>query len=389
MGDFYGHNTAQFVPQYDWIASLGIDLADRIAKYPQQKMEYEKMQLFNDAIKEGQVTNGQVYSEVSAFVQDIPDDEFSDAFNMDKSTFLKIAKPGKVEGPEYNTRIVKALEGYNKIAARKRIQQAIGDIEARSQGKVTPDTEVDKMGVYKEGMTPETLQAIGAKGTADKGPVTPTEVEAIGQKYGVTKEQLGPQMQTAEAEQYARQMGKFVPGQTQAQTYKAIGEQPVKGMEGPIKAQQTANQIAINKRLEAAAAQKALNDAERNRIASWRASIQQNRLTSDERRDILKSQSKNEVDRLNIELKIKALETNLKTNSGKTDPNTFMPLISQEDTQSFLEELNELKFQLKDLQDINSDYEGLLKEKGGTVTTRPGAQPTPTKKSKFVIKSVR
>lgn len=150
---------------------------------------------------------------------------------------------------------------------------------------------------------------------------------------------------------------------------------------GPVKeiggAMQTTQQVAANKRLEAVAAQRAANDAERNRIASWRATIQQNRLTSDERRDILKSQSKNEVDRLQLSLKIKALETDIRSKTGKTDPNTFQPLISQEDAQSTYDELNELTFQLKDLEEINRDYEGLLKEKGGTATTRPGVQSAP------------
>jgi len=138
----------------------------------------------------------------------------------------------------------------------------------------------------------------------------------------------------------------------------------------------TEKDIMTQKRLEDAARMREKNNAERNRIAAWRAAIANNKMTSDERLKIMKAKSDNEVDALDLELKIKKLETDLKTKANKTDPVTFQPMMSQEEMSNSLEELKQLRTDLVVLEDFRSEYDGLIKEKGGIRPSPRPVQPT-------------
>jgi hypothetical protein len=128
--------------------------------------------------------------------------------------------------------------------------------------------------------------------------------------------------------------------------------------------------IEKNKILRETAQQRADAAVERNRISMWKATLQQRKLNSDERREILKAQSKNETDRLKLDIAITRIQKDLKEKAGKVDPNTLRPLITEDETTAMFDRLEELKTNMSELKDINMDYEGLLVEKGGTRTNQ-------------------
>jgi hypothetical protein len=375
MGDFYGHNVAEFVPSFSWIDTLGKDLS----AIP------EAMQVEKD-LNDGRISNDQIYTGVVNMVKDIPDDEFEKSFEMPKQTFLSYAKPAKNEKPDmYLARSAKLTEKGNKALIDKKGYKAyLDEITNRNAAY-----EEGIGGPVSEGMKPADAMAIqGLGNTKPPTPISPTEVTGIGIEHGVSADKMAPQVQAATEQQYKQQMGGFKEGQTQSQFLSGVSGIPTEPTREFSKTLQTDQQKASNKRLEDANRQRAEAAAERNKIARWRAAIQQGTATADQRREILDSQAKLEVKKLELQIRVKALQNILTEKAGKTDPGTYLPLISQEEEASAKQELALLMADMREWEDINTDYEGLLKEKGGTVTTR-NTKSEPVKKSKFVIKSVK
>jgi hypothetical protein len=208
-------------------------------------------------------------------------------------------------------------------------------------------------------------------------PETPTDVYQRGADLGITET---PEFKSDYQRQQDVEAGlMYQPGTgrgTYASDAAAAGIDPSQGAAKEIGGTlMTEKDIAVQDRLKSAAEDRNRIAEERNRIAAQRARIaglraamQQRKLASDERRQILRDQSKNETDRLRLEVQINKLQKDIKEKAGKVDPATYQPLISKEDEEAMFNQLEDLKVNLNELKDIGSDYEGLLSEKGGTVT---------------------
>lgn len=206
---YYGYEAGRYTPDYSFIALAG----QQLSKIP------EVVEL-DAALKERKVTNNDTYSALELAANGIDDDEFQSAFGMDKQSWLKLARPGKNEKPEmYAVRSVKLLEPYQKVISKQNIGKAVAEIQAKNapygEAVAGPLSEGTPMGDI------EAVQRLGG-GEAPQA-ATPAEIGAIGQKYGVSPEQLAPQMKEAETAQTRSQLGKVDPRGTRFEGYQAIG----------------------------------------------------------------------------------------------------------------------------------------------------------------------
>ena len=386
---FYGYDTARFIPNFSWIAMTGKDLS----AIP-QAMQVER------EINEGRIENDDIYQSLMAISDSIEDDgEFERAFKMPREQFMKFAKPGKSEKPGmYMARAYKLSEsGNNYLAAQKGVQQVVDEINTRTTQVSDYQRRLEGIGGQEAiaaeeqqlegpGMGPPQIEGPTKRELVgdEPKPYTPEEVVSIGQKYGVAGKQLTPQIAEAVKTQYKQQMGTYEPGQTRSEFIVGIGDVPTDPTKEFSKTLPTEKDIMTDERLRLIAQQKANAAAERDKIKRWAVSIRGRKATSDERRRILADQSKNEVNRLKLEIKIKDLQTEIRTKAGKTDPSTFQPLLSPQEEENAWNALESLKRNLTELNEINQDYEGLLRQKGGTETTKNPKKP---KKSTTDIKS--
>ena len=263
-----------------------------------------------------------------------------------------------------------------KYLGKKKAMQEISARRAPAQ-----QAQEEYTGAIREGMDPEFARSMR---TFDRPvPPTPYDVAEIGQKYNVSPEELGPQIQGAQAD-YQRQESMetgaaYSPAGTRAE-YLAGEYAAGRGGEASQKiasAIPTEKDIMTQKRLEETARQREKYQTERNRIAGWRAAISQNKLTSDERLKIMNAKANNETDRLGLEIKIKKLENDLKSKANKTDPVTYQPMMTPEQVDATMEEIKQLRTNLSILEDFRGEYDGLIKEKGGIRPVTP-AQPKAT-----------
>ena len=208
-------------------------------------------------------------------------------------------------------------------------------------------------------------------------PKTSEDMYAEGQRLGITET---PEFKSDYQRQQDIEAGMmYKPKQTRGEYLSqgaASGLDITQGAAGKLGGTlMTEKDIATNKRLEETARQREKYQTERNRIAGWRAAISQNKLTSDERLKIMNAKANNETDRLGLEIKIKNLETDLRNKANKTDPMTFQPMMTPEQVDASMEEIRQLRTNLSILEDFRSEYDGLIKEKGGIKPVAP-EQPT-------------
>jgi hypothetical protein len=353
MGDFYGHNVAAFVPSFSWIDTLGKDLS----AIP------EAMQVEKD-LNEGRISNDQIYTGVVNMVKDIPDDEFEKSFEMPKQTFLSYAKPAKNEKPDmYLARSAKLTEKGNKALIDKKGYKAYLD-------------EITKRNAAYE----QHVQAIGAEGQPDfvgpsrtmmanpPTPLSPTEVTGIGIEHGVSADKMAPQVQAATEQQYRQQMGGFKEGQTQSQFLSGVSGIPTEPTKEFSKTLQTDQQKAANKVKEDALLVKQKMHDDNLRLRNRVANLQQQKITSDERRQIITDKAKNEATIAALNIKIAGIK------SGMAKTKDEYGAVNQEMMNQSTTELSDLLEQVEVLNDNTDLYSRLLKEKDaphGGIVTRP------------------
>ena len=357
---FYGYDPGQYVKNFDWLRDLGKDVASiPVAVQAQQE------------INEGKIQNEDIYSGVTQIAGKLSDEEFESSYGMNKDTFLKMAKPGKSEKPEmYFPRIFKMTEKGNAvISAKKGYQSFIDELSTP-----TPEMEEAK-GFIGEGGTPEEYQSIMGKGVPTAPSRTPQDIMSIGQKHGMSTEQVTPEVQKATAAQTSEQLGKINSDMTRVEGYKAIGGDVTPVAEKAIGTLMSEKDIITNKRLTEASNAKALSDIEKIKIAKWKAANQQRKLTNDERREIKDSKIRAMSIRDKLLVNIKSIEAGL-TKSNKD----VIGGIDQESLKKDIDALESLRISLDNWDDDILEYDLLIKEKGGiTPQTKPVSKPTKRK----------
>lgn len=209
MGDFYGYNSAVFLPSYGFIP----EAAAQLQKIP----EYVR---YEQAIREGKLKTGQIYEAVSGELSEVDDEEFKNHFKMDKNTFMKMLRPDRKELEEpgqYTLRVAKAMEPYKDVLAKQNYLTAKNQIE---MGGNTPQEIGQIGGLQSEG----TYNQLADAGIAPQRKMaTPEQIADIATQNNVPMDKFQGQMTEAINRRTGEQIGKINSGMTQIEGYGAIG----------------------------------------------------------------------------------------------------------------------------------------------------------------------
>lgn len=146
-----------------------------------------------------------------------------------------------------------------------------------------------------------------------------------------------------------------------------------KPMEQIVSAFPTQKDVMTNERLKLAAEQRIAAQKEKLNIDRWKAVLQQRKLTNDERRQIKDSKIKAMTQRDRLLLQIKNIESSL-AKANKTDK-WGEPVLDQDQIESNLKGLEELRLSFDYYDENIQDYENLISEKGGIRPSTNGQTP--------------
>jgi hypothetical protein len=400
---FYGYEARP--ADYGFVAAAGQQIGSGVAKYGEAKDEENRV---IEQAKKVQLSKEQMNNVYQQIIEKTAKD-YSEATGSDEITSISWAskhyyKPFEGETPsEFNTRMIASANKVDTALKDAKVKKFHSDTAAnkpepyqRPEGKVSvaQTPAAAQPGTPEFSKNPTSFNGLAGMQTQAMAEPLPSDIMTGPVETAQMKTERANQLGVAEDNTVAKdiqgtqdvQTGQdFAGGQTRAQYLAGMAARGIDVTGGAAKAigdaTPTEMQMQTDKTKRDIAAENQRLRAEYNRINKMRVNLYGNKLTSDQRMDIIAEKRKNQDAKDDVEKQIADIQQ-------KMADKDYFGNIDETSRTNLNDQVKQLKLSSAIYDEIDSEFSGLLKEKGG-VKPVPKEQPAPATQPKFKIISVK